>query len=341
MGLNVDLALEMLCLCDLAERFRGAQFDTLAEPTSTFLNLRTGNPAKPVRVRGSPIRAPKGLVANTGRADTECFVARTDAGDVVVAFRSSETRLFGNEGAFKDWFLTDLQSTRVHYPPAPGSTGDRRWVHSGFWHAYDPLRSRLLTEVARQADRGGKARAVYVTGFSLGGALAVLAALDIADALRSTDVHLVSIAAPRTGDASLNKLLDERAKSACSIGFRSDPTVHVPPIGPNLPLTFTHAVKIDIGSVQLGLGRPVVPQFAQQYRTPGDVFYIDADYVLHERWPAIQLALNFLDHNFARYRNALYAVRHDRREAEVAIAAAPRDGRIDGVLQMMFSGAPA
>jgi hypothetical protein len=158
MGLNVDLALEMLCLCDLAERYRGAQFgalDELEEPTSSFLNLKSGNPAKPVRVRDSPIRAPKGLVASTGRADTECFVARSDAGDVVVAFRSSEWPPFGKQGQFKDWFLTDLQSTRMHYPPAPGSTGNRRWVHSGFWHAYEPLSKRLLAEVARQADRGG------------------------------------------------------------------------------------------------------------------------------------------------------------------------------------------
>jgi hypothetical protein len=339
MGLNVDLALEMLCLSDMAERYRGGQFAALDEPeklTSTFLNLKGGNPPRPVCVRDSPIRAPKGLVANNGRADTECFVARSEAGDVVVAFRSSEWPPFGKQGQFKDWFLTDLQSTRIHYPPAPGSTGDRRWVHSGFWHAYEPLRNRLLAEVARQADRGGKARAVYVTGFSLGGALAVLAALDIADALRSTDVHLVSIAAPRAGDVSLGRLLGERTKSACTIGFRGDPTVHVPPIGPNLPLTFTHAVKIDIGTVQLGLGRPVVPQFFQQYRTPGDVYYIDAAYQLHEGWPRLQVALNFRDHDFVRYRNALYALRHDRREAAEAIAAAPRDGRLEGVLQMML-----
>ena len=98
MGLNVDLAVEMLCLCDLAERYRGAQFAALDEPTSAFLNLKSGNPARQVCVRDSPIRAPKGLVASTGRADTECFVARSHAGDVVVAFRSSEWPPFGKQG---------------------------------------------------------------------------------------------------------------------------------------------------------------------------------------------------------------------------------------------------
>jgi hypothetical protein len=336
MKLDTDLALEMLCLCRLAERVRSDDMDTTASPTSTFLNADPANPPRPIRVNGSPVRNPVAISATSPKIDTECVVVRSDDGDVVVAFRSSEPPggLFEKNGSFRDWVTTDFRAQRVVYPPDPGPLHERRWVHAGFWDAFEPIAARLRQEVKRKAAIAGT-RAVYVTGFSLGGALALLAALDLAEALPQLPVHLWSIAAPRCGDASLNGLLARRTASATSIGWRGDPTPHLPPVGPNFPVTMVAIAKVEIGGFHIPIGNPSIPQLGQQYRTPGRLFYIDEEHRVHDAWPPLQVALNFLDHDFWRYRDALRAVR----EAQQAAEAAPVRGRIEGVLLMMMSGA--
>ncbi len=87
------------------------------------------------------------------KSDTECFVARSDKNDVVVAFRGSETAFFDQEGAFRDWVLTDFRANRIAYPPAPKSWPDQRWVHAGFWQAYNLVRNELLAEVTRKVKK--------------------------------------------------------------------------------------------------------------------------------------------------------------------------------------------
>jgi hypothetical protein len=244
--------------------------NTTASPTSRFLNANPENPARPIRVNGSPVRNPVAIAATSPKIDTECVVMRSDAGDVVVAFRSSEPPggLFEKNGSFRDWVLTDLRAQRVPYPPAPGPLNERRWVHAGFWDAFEPIAATLRKEVKRQAGIEGT-RALYVTGFSLGGALALLAALDLAEALPKLPVHLWSIAAPRCGDASLNALLAKRTASATSLAWRGDPTPHLPPIGPNFPVTMVNIAKVEIGGFHIPIGNPAIPQLGQQYRTPG------------------------------------------------------------------------
>lgn len=336
MELDTDLALELLCICVLAEGVRPGDMPGGPSPVSNFLNANPDNPPRPIRLRGAPIRNPVAIAATSLKIDTECIVARSDAGDVVVAFRSSEppAGLFEKNGSFRDWVLTDFRARRVPYPPEPGPLHERRWVHAGFWDAFEPIAAPLRKEVKRQAAIDGT-RAVYVTGFSLGGALAVLAALDLAEALPQLPVHLWSIAAPRCGDASLNGLLARRTASAASLAWRGDPTPHLPPIGPNSPLTFVHLAKIEIGGIHIPIGNPAIPQLGQQYQTPGRAFHIDADHQVHDHWPPLQVALNVLDHDPWRYRDALRAVR----DARQAAAAAPRRGRIEGVLLLMMSGA--
>ena len=336
MKLDTDLALELLCVCAFAENVRPGEMPGTPNPASTFLNADPQNPARPIRLRGAPLRNPVAIAATSPKIDTECVVLRSDDGDVVVAFRGSEPPggLFEKNGSFRDWVLTDFRAQRVPYPPEPGPLHERRWVHAGFWDAFEPVAGPLRREVQRKVAIAGT-RAVYVTGFSLGGALAVLAALDLAAALPNVPVHLWSIAAPRCGDASLNGLLARRTASATSIAWRGDPTPHVPPIGPNSPLTFVHLAKIEIGGIHIPIGNPAIPQLGQQYQTPGRVFYIDAEHQVHDRWPPLQVALNVFDHDFVSYRNALRAVRRAQQAAE----AAPVRGRIEGVLLMMMAGA--
>ncbi len=224
--------------------------------------------------------------------------------DVIVAFRGSESP-FTPSGGFRDWALTNFRSERIAYPPIPKSWPDQRWVHAGFWQAYQIIRNVLLAEVTRQATLITPARRIFVTGYSLGGALALLAALDIAEGMAAIDkangkgtipVELFTFAAPRVGDVNLNKLLAERVNKSTIIAYGGDPVVHLPPLGPNFPITFEHPISLDLAGIHIGLGTPIIPQIGQQYRTADRLFYIDTNGIVRNSYPMAQVALNFRDH---------------------------------------------
>lgn len=91
--------------------------------------------------------------------DTQCFVAANDT-DVVVAFRGTES--------IKDW-VTDCKFFRRKVGGFPGE------IHDGFGDAFYASCQQLreaLWDVMQN-------RRIWVTGHSLGGALATLAAYDI------------------------------------------------------------------------------------------------------------------------------------------------------------------
>jgi hypothetical protein len=328
---NAELAVELLALTHTAQFQDSATLTAGTIVTNTLL----ANGATSF-LNGAPVQNAVAISGKTFKADTECFVARSDDGDVVVAFRGSETDLFSKVGAFKDWVLTDFRANRIPYPPAPKTWPDQRWVHAGFWQAYAVVRNVVLAEVARQAAKGSPARAIYATGFSLGGALALLAALDIADAMPGTPVILYTFAAPRAGDVSLNRLLAERVRTSFHFAFRGDPFVHLPPIGPNFPVTFKHLATIDLAGIHVGLGNPGIPSVWQQYRSAEQLIYIDRHNVVHQGFPPAKVALNLLDHDWPPYLSAIRRIRGRRREGKAERAAEPRDGRIEGVLPMMF-----
>lgn len=299
--LDASLALELLALT------HAAQFqDTATLAADPVVSSTLFGSKAPCLLKGATVRSARGITGKEFKSDTECFVSRSDDGDVVVAFRGSEP-IFDQSGAFKDWVLTDFRANRIAYPPAPKSWPDQRWVHAGIWQAYSLVRNVLLAEVSRQATGNSPARRIYVTGFSLGGALALLAALDVADGMRGTPVELFTFAAPRVGDESLNKLLAERVRKSTLIAFRGDPVVHLPPFGPNFPVTLKNPVSLDLAGIHIGLGKPI-PQVGQQYRTADNLFYIDKNAELHDRFPPAEVALNFKDHDWPPYCAALSGI---------------------------------
>jgi pimeloyl-ACP methyl ester carboxylesterase len=82
--------------------------------------------------------------------------------DAIIAFRGTE-RSLGD-------VLTDLRIIRKH-------TSDGA-LHSGFWQGYDRIHTAAADVAAKAARRGGR---VWLTGHSLGGALAVVAAYRLDD----------------------------------------------------------------------------------------------------------------------------------------------------------------
>lgn len=125
---------------------------------------------------------------------------------VVVAFRGSD-HLEGTQ-LFADWVATNalgLLQTEKNW----GSYGSaKKWpqVHKGFRDAYWDIRLTLNQKIREHLENGTKPKALFITGHSLGGALATICALDQARGQdhspprRFKAQGVYTFGAPRVGD---------------------------------------------------------------------------------------------------------------------------------------------
>jgi len=129
------------------------------------------------------------------RADTQCFVASTDK-FVVVAFRGTEVNKYKDLLSDADLALT---------------TGYGGKVHKGFKQAYAKVRSVLKEKLkAHNAEN----KTLWLTGHSLGGGVAVLAAYDLKqEGYKVNGVY--TIGQPRVGNASFSNSFDKLFKNKC------------------------------------------------------------------------------------------------------------------------------
>eukprot|EP00884_Botryococcus_braunii_P020513 jgi/Botrbrau1/7145/Bobra.0143s0021.4 len=96
----------------------------------------------------------------------------------------------------------DLQAWLVDHPPRRSSWFTRPQVHAGFLKAW----TKLKLEVMDRCDKilkmtpGGKERLLIITGHSLGGAIATLAAYDLASLCKPAAMNVYVYGCPRTGN---------------------------------------------------------------------------------------------------------------------------------------------
>ena len=115
------------------------------------------------------------------------------AGDeiIIIVFRGTEDRL--------DW----LTNVRAEWVALQGGTR----VHTGFFQAYWPVRDKLFASVLRLLEH--KPRPVYLTGHSLGGALAAMATAELANhqeaRVRDSIAACYTFGCPRAGDSSFDQ----------------------------------------------------------------------------------------------------------------------------------------
>jgi triacylglycerol lipase len=115
------------------------------------------------------------------------------AGDdiIIIVFRGTENRL--------DW-MTNVQAAWI---TLQGGTR----VHTGFFQAYWPIRDQLFLTVVSLLKK--KPRPVYVTGHSLGGALALMATAELANHdeafVRDSIAACYTFGCPRAGDSSFDQ----------------------------------------------------------------------------------------------------------------------------------------
>ena len=154
---------------------------------------------------------PPGLLS---RVEPFGFVGRNrTSGSVFVTFRGTQS--------VEDW-LANLSFPQVAHP----------WGHveQGFKDLYDQC-STATKAAVQQAPAGSS---VFVTGHSLGGALATLATADLADSGLSPGVGMYNFASPRVGDRSFADRFNGRVTSRWRIVNTEDIVTTVPIATPEL-----------------------------------------------------------------------------------------------------------
>lgn len=123
----------------------------------------------------------------------------------------------------KEW-IANFQARQSDYVTTAGVKGQ---VHTGFLRLYD----QLSPQVRAIANQFASAVPCYVTGHSLGGAMATLATADLVQNNRSlaTQLQLYSYAAPRVGDLAFAKFLAAIAPNNFRVFNLSDLVPMVPP----------------------------------------------------------------------------------------------------------------
>ena len=147
--------------------------------------------------------------------DTQGFIARQD-NVIIIAFR-------GTEPINADDWLSDINyHQRKLLPSVPGL------VHGGFAVAIAEVMQAMLDAVAG-VTRGEMPR-IFITGHSLGGALAVLAAAVLQFEARRSIAAVYTYGQPRVGDLEFSRAFDSKLGS---ITFRYvndlDIVPHLPP----------------------------------------------------------------------------------------------------------------
>jgi hypothetical protein len=145
------------------------------------------------------------------KTSTFCYFGKyTNINEYVLAFEGSQDN--------KD-LLIDLQIAQLvpykHYPDVK--------VHAGFWKSYlaiaDEVHKLLISH---------KVENLFVTGHSLGGALATIASLDIVEELGIKNVSMISLGAPRVGNAEYADLYSSMINNYYRLTHASDTVVHLP-----------------------------------------------------------------------------------------------------------------
>ena len=139
---------------------------------------------------------------------------------IVVVFRGSKTDedYIVDAGVFQTPFL---------YSPMPVK------VHKGFFSIYNSCREDLFSLL----NKVGFAKKLYITGHSLGGALATLLAYDIALNSSCENFELYTFASPRAGDPNFVCLFNNYVKKSFRILNVNDIVPQLPPILVNPPFT--------------------------------------------------------------------------------------------------------
>lgn len=175
----------------------------------------------------------------------------------IIAFRGTQTQI--------EWWR-NLQATQKKYF-APITKEQYGWVHAGYWKIVREQMNSTLIEAVKQLD---PTIPCYITGHSLGGALATLTAMEIALTIPEIrdQIQLYTYAAPRVGDRTFAQAHSQLIPNSYRIVNLSDSVPLVPPIKINN--LFTKASYSHVGqkwSFTAQFGDVLLNHVVDTYRT--------------------------------------------------------------------------
>ena len=152
----------------------------------------------------------------------------TDTRALVVDLPDSITIAFRGSKSLQNW-ITDAEFLRTKLVVQPDGT--KCEVHSGFLHAYESIIADLAAYLRQP---GADNRPLFVTGHSLGGALAILAALEL-KRQGFAIAQVYTFGQPRVGNAAYKRMYDaELGAQTFRVVYEEDIVARIP----HLP-TFT------------------------------------------------------------------------------------------------------
>jgi triacylglycerol lipase len=138
--------------------------------------------------------------------------------EVVVAFRGTSST--------SDW-LSDALATQIEYPYAKNAG----LTHRGFTQIYQTARDQIMTSLRGTDPR----KRLFVTGHSLGGALAVLCAMDMSCNSAFRTPILYTYGAPRAGSPAFVSAFGDRPINVNRISNLYDAVTYLPPPTVKIP----------------------------------------------------------------------------------------------------------
>jgi len=178
---STALCCRLLCACGCAYAI---------DPTTGRYQPPAGN--DPYSRAVGYLTTPTPLSGDIDRIDA-CLVGENQDG-VIVAFRGTLPPSFSSQASLLNW-LQDLMAEPETRPNVPGK------VHTGFYDATSAIIPAVSKEVRRLDPAGTKQ--VYVTGHSLGGAMASIGAYIMQGAPYHIAIEqVVTFASPKPGDSA-------------------------------------------------------------------------------------------------------------------------------------------
>lgn len=136
--------------------------------------------------------------------------------------------------------------------------GQKAKLHRGFAEAYMSVAEKVMNGIKKLYDEDP--RPVFLTGHSLGGALATICAYDcfLGLELSSTDLFVATYGSPRVGNGAFRKLYDEAVPASWRMIVAPDlvtklPKVGYEHVGKKVMLTTAGDLFIDPNSLELSM----------------------------------------------------------------------------------------
>ena len=153
--------------------------------------------------------APGCIMHNNSDTDAMAYTFKwPERGYAVVTFRGTDS----------------MRDARIDLSIWPRKAQKGR-IHRGFLTQWESIRRSIINEM----NRPGTPQNIYVTGHSLGGALATIAALDMKKHMPNSNIVVWTFGAPRVGNAEFVQDFRNHIKESVRVIRRADPVPLVPP----------------------------------------------------------------------------------------------------------------